>query len=310
MTVMVTGGLGCIGAWALYHLVQQGQQPICFDLSQSRHRLDLLMDREQQQNITFAQGDLTDFNTVKSAFETYGVDQVIHLAALQVPACKSNPVLGAQVNVVGSTNIFEAALQSGLNHIAYASSIAIYGPPDVYDTSILPPNAPKLPRTLYGVYKVALENMADVYWRDYELASTGLRPYTVYGLGRDQGLTSAPTKAMESAANGSDYLIPFGGNMQFHLASDVALQFIAASQHSLKGAHVFALGTPPIAVQAVANLIMEIVPEVTIRVDETRLAFPEGCDPAPLHAAFEEVYETALEAGIRQTIDGFKRART
>jgi nucleoside-diphosphate-sugar epimerase len=265
-----------------------------------------LLSAEQQEKITFIKGDITNFEQIRDSFAQHQVNQVIHLAALQVPMCRANPVLGAQVNVVGTVNIFEAARQTGIQHLAYASSIAVYGAADDYPAGLLSANAPMLPRTLYGVYKVSNEATARIYWQDHKISSTVLRPYTVYGLGRDQGLTSEATKAMQAASQGQNYHIAFGGRMQFHYASDVALQFIVAAQTPLDGAKGFNLGTAPVAVQEMANLIMAIVPNVSITVEETPLPFPEGCDPAPLHAAFTEIYETPLRAGIEKTILSFR----
>ena len=306
-TYLVTGGMGCIGAWTLYHLCRRGKRAVCFDLSEDRHRLDLLMSRDEQARITFVKGDLTDFNQVKGVFEAQSITRVIHLAALQVPFCRANPVLGAQVNVTGTVNIFEAARQAGVHHVTFASSIAVYGLPGDYPSGLLAHDAPHRPRTLYGAYKVANELTAQVFWQDHGLSSTVLRPYTVYGLGRDQGLTSDPTKAMLAAAKGEDYLIGFGGRMQFHFASDTAQQFIEAAEKPLGGALAFNLGTPPVAVGEVAQLIMQIKPSVRITCADTPLPFPEGCDPTELHRLFTNVYETPLEDGIRQTIAGFER---
>ena len=306
MTTLVTGGMGCIGAWTLYHLVKQGQSVVCFDLSDGRHRLDLLLSKEEQEKITFVKGDITDFEQVNDVFVTYDVQEVIHLAALQVPMCRANPILGSRVNVVGTVNIFEAARQKELRHIAYASSIAVYGVAEDYPPGLLAADAPMLPRTLYGVYKQANEGTAKIYWQDHQISSTTLRPYTVYGLGRDQGMTSEPTKAMQAAAKGQDYNIPFGGKMQFHYASDVAQQFIVAARNPLEGAKGFNLGTPGIAVQDVANLIMEIVPDVSITVEEKPLPFPEAYDPQTLYSAFDEIYETSLREGVETTIASFR----
>jgi nucleoside-diphosphate-sugar epimerase len=308
MRVLVTGAMGCIGAWTLYHLVKQGKAAVSFDLSTDRHRLDLLLTPDEQAAITFVSGDLTDTQEMERVFVEYGITHVIHLAALQVPMCRANPVLGAKVNVTGTVSVFEAARQNGINHIAYASSIAVYGPPELYDTSILPHDAPKLPRTLYGVYKVTNEGLADIYWRDHHLSSTGLRPYTVFGLGRDQGLTSEPTKAMQAAAQGVSSQISFGGRMQFHYASDVAQQFIAAAEIPLNGAHCFNLGTDPIPVQIVADLIMQSAPNVTVTVGDTLLPFPQGFDDTELRRAFPVVYETPLAEAVAATIEGFRRA--
>jgi nucleoside-diphosphate-sugar epimerase len=307
MSYLVTGGMGCIGAWVIKHLLERGERVVNFDITSSRHRLDWLMSREQQQDINFVQGDLTDFESVKAAFARHGVSHVIHLAALQVPFCRADPVKGAQVNVVGTVNVFEAARFTGVSHLTYASSIAVYGPPGDYPPGLIAADAAMQPRTLYGVYKVANEGTARVYWGGYGLTSTALRPYTVYGVGRDQGLTSEPTKAMAAAARGENYQITFGGRMQFHLASDVAMQFIEAAENPLDGAYGFNLGTPPVEVRKAAELIMQLRPGVKITVAENPLPFPEGCDPTPLHNAFSGVYETPLDQGIAQTIAHFEK---
>ena len=305
---LVTGAMGCIGAWVIFHLRQQGKDVVGFDLSDDRHRLDLLMDAEAQNAITFVKGDLTDSQQVQGVFETYNISHVIHLAALQVPMCKANPILGSQVNVTGTINMFESARNCGIRHLAYASSIAVYGPPDTYAEKILSHDAHRQPHTLYGVYKVAGEDMAKIYWQDHGISSNGLRPYTVFGLGRDQGLTSEPTKAMQAAALGANYDISFGGNMQFHFASDVAQQFIDASENSFESAHAFNMGTDSIPVQKVADIIMKIVPDVKIMVGNTILPFPEGFDGSELKAAFGTVYETDLEQAITATINRFREA--
>lgn len=307
MTYLVTGGMGCIGAWVIKHLLARGEAVVNFDISDDRHRLDLLLDQQAQADITFLQRDLTDFQQVKAAFREQGVTRVIHLGALQVPMCRANPVLGARVNVTGTVNIFEAARQCDVAHITYASSIAVYGPPDLYGTNILTAEAPRLPQTLYGVYKVANEDTARIYWQDHGISSTTLRPYTVYGVGRDQGLTSEPTKAMAAAGRGQDYHIPFGGRMQFQLASDIALQFIEAADNALPGSFGFNLGTTPVAVQEVADLIGRQRPDVSITVREEPLPFPDGCDGTALANAFQNVYETPLSEGIAQTMVHFQQ---
>lgn len=304
-TYLVTGGMGCLGAWTLYHLHQQGKRAVCFDLSDDRHRLDLLLAPAEQAAITFVRGDLTNTQQVQDVFERHAVTHVVHLAALQVPFCRANPPVGAQVNVTGTVNVFEAARRTGVRHLALASSVAVYGPPDLYAPELLPADAPLLPRTLYGVYKVANEMTAQVYWHEYALSSTVLRPYTVYGLGRDQGLTSEPTKAMQAAARGEDYAINFGGVMQFHFASDVARQFILASAQPSGGALAFNLGGARVAVADVARMIMAARPGVRITTTDTVLPFPTGCDGSALRAHAAAVYATPLAEGIAATIDAF-----
>ena len=81
----------------------------------------------------------------------------------------------------------------------YASSSAVY---NASDPSPAPETGGTSPSTLYGVSKLADEGIARVYRADAGVSSIGLRPYVVYGLGRDQGMTSGPTAAMLAAARG------------------------------------------------------------------------------------------------------------
>lgn len=305
-TFLVTGAMGCIGAWVLKHLVQEGERAVSFDISSDHHRLDLLLSAEDQAAIQFVAADLTDRAQVIEAFRTNSVTHVIHLAALQVPFCKADPVRGAQVNVTGTVNIFEAARETGVGHIAYASSIAVYGPPDDYPPGPLAPDATPAPRTLYGVYKVANEGTARIYWNDHQISSTALRPYTVYGVGRDQGLTSDPTKAMLAAIRNEAFEIGFGGSMQFQLASDVAQQFITASRRPLDGPWVFNLDTPSASVDEVIRIIKSIQPGAKITRKETRLPFPEHLLPGELRNRLSGINETPLETGIRETMGHFE----
>jgi UDP-glucuronate 4-epimerase len=219
---LVTGALGCIGAWVVRNLVQAGLSTTVLDLAHEPHRMKLIMSDEQLAAVRFMTGDITDLVTVERALAEAGATHLIHLAALQVPACQADPPLGARVNVVGTVNIFEAARRAGLARVVYASSAAVYGLSEEYPAEPVAHDAPLLPRTHYGVYKQANEGNARVYWLENGLSSLGLRPYVVYGPGRDQGLTSGPTKAMLAAAAGQPYHIGFGGRFDLQFADDVA----------------------------------------------------------------------------------------
>ena len=306
-TWLVTGGMGCIGAWALHELVQRGERAVNFDASADTHRLDWLMSREEQARIAFVQGDLRDADAVKAVVVEHGVTHVIHLAALQVPMCRANPLLGAQVNVAGTVNVFEAALANGIKHIAYASSIGVYGPPSDFPPGLIANDAPQQPRTLYGAYKVCNEQTARVYWHDHELSSACLRPYTVYGVGRDQGMTSEPTQALVAAVKGSPYKIGFCGEMQFHYAQDVARQFILTADTPLDGAHGYNLGGQPRSVDVFADIARRLLPDANIEVSDGALPFPAGFDDRELRARYGTVYETPLEDGIAATIAHIRR---
>ena len=304
---LVTGGMGCLGAWTLYYLVQNGKKAVSFDQSSGRHRLDWLMSAAAQRQIDFVQGDLRDTSAVKAVFAEHGITRVIHLAALQVPMCRANPVLGAEVNVTGTVNLFEAAREHNVGHLAYASSIGIYGPPQDYPPGYIAHDARPAPRTLYGAYKVCNEGTARVYFEDEGISSTCLRPYTVYGVGRDQGMTSEPTHALVAAVKGQPYTIAFSGMMQFHFAPDVARQFILAAETPLDGAFGFNLGQPATSVLDFVDIAKGFLPDAQITITDNPLPFPAGFDDRQLKAHFAEVHETPLEEGIAQTIEHIRR---
>ena len=182
------------------------------DLSTDPRRLALLLAPEQLELVPHVAGDISDLGAVERALDEHAITNVIHLAALQIPFCRADPPLGARVNVLGTVNVFEAVRRrlDRMAPIVYASSIAAFDAPD----ETAEPSMSGYPGTIYGVYKRANEGTAWVYLAESGVASVGLRPHTVYGVGRDQGLTSAPTTAMLAAAAGVPYTIPYGGAAQ------------------------------------------------------------------------------------------------
>jgi nucleoside-diphosphate-sugar epimerase len=292
---LVTGATGCIGAWTVAELLREGERVVALDVQPGPGRLRLLLDPDELSRVESVVGDVTDPAQLEAVVDGYDVTNVIHLAALQVPACRANPRLGSQVNVTGTTNVFELARsRPTLSHVVYASSVAALGDPG--------------PSTLYGVFKRANELAAAVYRDTDGVSSIGLRPHTVYGVGRDQGLTSAPTHAMSAAASGAPYRIPFGGALQLQYARDVAAAFIGASRLEYEGASVHNLGGTETTIREIVEAIAEAVPESAgaIACDETPLPFPSGLDSSSFAELVGETPETSLVDGVRETVRRFR----
>jgi nucleoside-diphosphate-sugar epimerase len=283
---LVTGALGCIGAWTAVTLVREGARVAAFDLGDDLRRLRLIASPQEVDGIDFVRGDITDLAAVERVFTEHEVTHVVHLAALQVPFVRENPVLGAQVNVTGTVNVFEAARLHGLETpIAYASSAAVYD----RDGRVAP-------STLYGVFKLANEGTAAVFAADHGVAGVGLRPFTVYGPGRDQGMTAGPTLAIAAAVRGEPYRIAFGGATQLHYAADVAGAFIGAARSEPAGAQTYCIGGPATSIADFVALVGEAVPGAEVSFDETVLPFPDQL-PEPW---FDSPL-TPLEEGVRAT---------
>jgi UDP-glucuronate 4-epimerase len=307
---LVTGAAGCIGAWVLRNLVRQKIQVSVLDLDTKHHRLPLVLKKDEISCINFIHGDVSDFQTVENALKDSGANLVIHLAALQLPFCKADPVSGARVNVVGTVNIFEASKRYGINSIVYASSTAVYGPSTEHPDKPLKHHALLKPRSLYGVYKQANEGTAHVYFHENGISSIGLRPYVVYGAGRDQGMTSTPTKAILAAAAGQTYHISYGGRYCFQYANDTAKIFIQAARSNLKGAEVFNIGGESVSTQEVISAIEMAEPSARGRItfDDIPLPFPPEVENSALESAIGRIEFTPLNLGVRETLEIFRDA--
>jgi nucleoside-diphosphate-sugar epimerase len=307
---LVTGGAGCIGVWVLRNLVREGTPVAVLVRDTAHHRLPLVMSDEEISRLRFIHGDVSDFTTVENALKESRANRIIHLAALQLPFCKADPVAGARVNVVGTVNIFEAAKRLGLKGLVYASSTAVYGTSEEYPEEPLAHDAPLRPRSHYGVYKQANEGTARVYFRDDGLSSIGLRPYVVYGAGRDQGMTSTPTKAMLAAAAGQAYKISYGGRYCFQYADDTARAFIQAARTDFTGAEVYNIGGNSVSTAEVIAAIEQAEPSARGRItfNNVPLPFPAEVDNQALVRATGPLVFTPLAKGVAETLDIFRRA--
>jgi nucleoside-diphosphate-sugar epimerase len=294
--VLVTGAGGCIGSWALALLARTGVPAVAFDLTEDKRRPRLLMSDEQLAEVRWLTGDISDAEAVMRAVQASGATAIVHLAALQVPFCKEDPVVGAKVNVVGTVNVFEAARKLGIRRLTYASSIAAHGAMEGHGT---------LP-TLYGAYKYCNEETAKVYSQDWQVHSVGLRPGVVYGVGRDQGLTSKTTVALLAAAAGRVYDIPFRGPISWLHAGEVASAFLKAVSRPREGATVFDINGVASSVERSLELLQRIVPGVQITCSGTALPFPMDLSDEPVRRHLGNYGAVPLEEGMRGTYAAFK----
>jgi nucleoside-diphosphate-sugar epimerase len=213
--------------------------------------------------------------------------------------------LGALVNVVGTVNVFQAARRAGVPHVVYTSSIAVFdrGP----EKGRLMADAPARPASHYGAYKLANEGTARAYWNDFGVSSIGIRPMTVYGPGRDQGLTSSPTKAVLAAVLGYAYEIGFGGATLFHFAGDVGRALVAAARSSVDGAHVANLNGVRAPVSDIVASLQDLVGSSAdgITLNPSALPFPDDVDTSGLDIIGPPPV-TPLSEGVAATVEFFR----
>ena len=306
--ILVTGSAGCIGAWTVRELVHEGTPVVAFDIADDPHRLRLVLEDDEHAGVVFRKGDIRDGSAVEEVVREEGITHIVHLAGLQVPFCAADPVNGSLVNVTGTLNVLEAVRRSGgqVRGLTYASSIGVFGEAHMYEGGVAYDDSPTAPTTLYGAYKQANEWTARIYASDWGVGSVGLRPSVIYGLGRDQGLTSDATKAMLAAAAGVSGHISHGGTVTYQHAQDMAAIFIAAARLESDSALVHNVGGPVADVSEIAAIIDATNPGVETTYDTTPFPLPSVIDGSGLDRLIH-VEQRSLEDGIASTVDDFRR---
>lgn len=297
MKALITGGTGFIGAWIAKALVERGVSVRAFDI-----KADLSIAKEvlgdRVDNVEWRTGDITDAPALRRAAE--GCDALIHLAAILTPDCQKDPVRGAEICLIGSLNVFEAARAHGIKNVIYMSSAGVFGP----DDGVIPK-----PTTLYGAYKLAVEGAARAYWLDHGIASVGFRPLVVYGPGRETGLTAGPSLACRAAATGSDYVIPFSGGTDFVFVADVAAAYAEALERPPEGARVYNIVGEVSTAEHFADVVREAAPGAVIRAEGPALPIAPEIEAGALREDFPGVPQTGLSDGIAATVAHYRRGR-
>lgn len=294
--VLVTGASGFLGSWIMARLISEGRPVIATDLSDDRHRLDQLVPRNDQDRVQWRICNVADTEAVSALVAETGPSAIIHLAALQIPACRAAPPTGALINVVGHANVMEAAREANVRKVIYTSSVAAK-----------PRGPANAPGNLYGVFKKTDEEISRLYAQDFDVTSLGVRPYIVYGVGRDDGETSAITKAIRAAALGEPYDMPFSTTSCLQYAGEMAEIFYRCVEADWEGAILSDLTTETESTDALIAAIRAQVPDARIsRSDVDRVSPTDGFDNAPLKAIIGDWPRTPLAEGVRDTITRYR----
>lgn len=181
---LVTGAAGFIGFFVAQRLCEQGHQVIgldnlnsYYDVGLKEARLALL---QQSPNFRFVRVDLADKTKMAELFANEKFDRVIHLAAQAgVRYSLDNPMTYVDANLLGHMTILEGCRHHGIEHLVYASSSSVYGLNKKMPFSTEDPV--DHPVSLYAATKKANELMSHTYSHLYDIPTTGLRFFTVYG---------------------------------------------------------------------------------------------------------------------------------
>lgn len=310
MRVFITGASGCIGAWVTKVLLDRGIDVLAFDQNADLTRLGLIASPEQIRRVAIECGNIEDRARVKSLVRDGGITHVVHLAAVLMPFCQAHPVEGALTNVIGTLNIFEAARDAGREvRIVYASSSAVWGPEEAYGSGKLTEQDPLKPSTHYGVFKQANEGNARVLYLTNGISSVGLRPWTVYGPGRDAGLTADPTLAIKAVAQRRSFQMRLSGFMDLQYVEDVAHAFVHSLLAPLEGAHVFNLEGAVVDMNELIGMLERLRPGASQLITASGPQVPVAyrMDGSQIRALVQGIPQTPLEEGVSRSLHIFER---
>ncbi|GAB2698488.1 NAD-dependent epimerase [Aliiglaciecola sp. 3_MG-2023] len=187
MKILVTGAAGFIGSHVSLYLLERGDEVVGLDNLNDYYDVNLKLDRlkrvEQHKNsynFTFVKMSVEDKEPMAALFEEHQFDKVVHLAAQAgVRYSLENPHAYIDANIVGFMNILEGCRHNKIKHLVYASSSSVYGANESMPFSVH--DNVDHPVSLYAASKKANELMAHTYSHLFNLPTTGLRFFTVYG---------------------------------------------------------------------------------------------------------------------------------
>jgi nucleoside-diphosphate-sugar epimerase len=312
MRVLVTGANGCIGSWVVKNLLDRGLDVLIYDLDPRPARLGLIAADDYIRRAAIETGNIEDTARVKAVVREQGITHIVHLAAALMPVCQAQPVMGGLIDVVGTLNVFEAARDAGRPvRVVYASSSAVWGPEEAYGSGKLTEEDPLKPATHYGIFKQANEGNARVFFETNGISSVGLRPWTVYGVGRDRGLTADPTLAMRAVALGQPFQIRLTGHMDLQYVRDVAETFAACLLSPRDGAFVFNLEGDVIRMDELIGLLERLRPGAArlISAEGPQVPVNWRMDDSQLRAYVPNLTKTPLREGVAETLDKFDELR-
>jgi UDP-glucose 4-epimerase len=304
MNILVTGGAGFIGSHIVDQLITQGHQVIIID--------NLVTGQQDLINpaAIFYQEDITNAQKVEEIIQKHQIQIICHQAAqLDVRKSVQDPQYDANVNIIGTINLFEAARKHGVTKVVFASSGgAIYGDTDILPT---PETHPTDPISPYGIAKLVMEKYAHYYKTIYNIDYTALRYSNVYGPRQNtQGEAGVIALFISKMLQNQQCYINGDGNntRDFVYVQDVVEANIQAILGNLSGIYNIANST-----QTNINQIFDILHQltnttITRQHREAKIGEQQhSClSYDKIKQAINWQPQTNLQQGLLQTVEYFK----
>jgi nucleoside-diphosphate-sugar epimerase len=287
--ILVTGGSGFIGGFTLEALINLGAEVVSF----ARRPPETMATPA-----AFIQGDVTDAEGLIYACQSHKIDTIVHLAGYGTTMVQSHPELGVRVNIMGMSNVLEAARIAGLR-VVFTSSIAVYGQIRLPEAGSVTEEAPLNPVTVYGAGKLLCEKMGQAYAQNDNLKFVALRVTAVYGftdLARrgveHPTFSDHARRLIELPLAGQPVVVETGGRQpcDFVYVKDVARAIANACVAENLKHDVFNIGSGEVrTLRDFADVITHYEPEAGVRVGEAPNPAYPFMGPVDISRAIEQL---------------------
>ncbi len=322
-TIFITGGTGCIGSVTIYKLLQSSEvtKIVIATRSNNTEPLKLWLGEDLDPRLEFVKLDVANYNAIEEVLLEVNPTHIIHLGAYQSPDCSKYHIQGMEINTGGTMALFDAAEKlSNLQRFVFASSAAVYGMRAMYPNPGIKEDAQLAPPNHYGVWKLAGEHLAHLFYKTTQVPTVCLRINTTFGKGRDKGKTSAPTNALKAITMGAlnnkliPFEMPYDGRENYHFVEDIGSYFAACTLQDYEGFGAFNVKGKTIGIE---NFLAIIKEEATIlgMAEFVSLSIAEGAEPnlfvsdlshEKIDRTFNDLPLTSISEGVRKSLLEFQ----
>ena len=320
MKVLITGGMGVIGAETSRKFVKEGHRPILY----SRRRDDKLL-HDIIDKVEIELGDILDFPRLLEIIKKHQVTHIVHLAAFIGAVSQANPALSVQVNVMGMVNVLEAARLFEIKRVVYTSAKGVYGAISGEYThptyKLLDEDHPKNPIRIYDSAKLMGEHTGIYYQKNLGVDVVILRFSFTYGPGKTarHGAMGITSQLVENPFNGLPFHLTQGGEQKddFIYNKDSALGIYLACIAENPKSRIYNIGSGiGITLADFARVIRRQLPQAQIEIGPGLNFLGFSYCPHSIYdisrarrdLGYKPQYD--LENGVADYIDSLKRLRS
>lgn len=322
-TIFITGGTGCIGSVTISKLLKspEVEKIVIATRSGNTAPLKLWLGEELDPRLEFVTLDVADYQAIEETLKMVNPTHIVHLGAYQSPDCSKYHISGMEINTGGTMALFDAAEKlPDLKRFVFASSAAVYGMRSMYTQAFIAEDVPLAPPNHYGIWKLAGEHLARLFYDSTGVPTICLRLNTTYGKGRDKGKTSAPTNALKAIATGYKngktlpFKMPYQGRENYHFVEDVGAHFAACTLESFEGFGAFNIKGETIAIKEFLRIV-EVQANALGMGEFVALSVAEEAPPnlfvsdlshEKIAGTFKDLPLTAIDEGVRKSLLEFR----